>query len=324
MARVTGVWHSGLVNAIRTPQRRSARLTRAAAAIALAAATAGCLKVDMSLLVDGGTVNGTMIAAVDESAANLFGVDPEDMLEPDEQDFSTLDGVTTAPYEDDDWVGVEYTFDRVDLDEFNRLGDADAEFPRIVHDPQAGTYEFTLTMDLTDFADTDDLPGSEDFPLDMSALLEDVEVIVAITFPGEVTEHNGQLSGTTVTWEPTVGERNEMRALALDTPPDDSGAPGLGLPGSGSGSGGSVSTLTALLVALGVLVLAAGGIGLWLALRRRPGAATATAGQSPAAPGLVSPTLQMPAVQVPTQQAPVVEPPTPPTPPPPPGTSAQQ
>jgi hypothetical protein len=40
-----------------------------------------------------------------------------------------------------------------------------------------------------------------------------------------VLEHNGSLSGTTVTWEPQIGEPNDMFARAMD-----SGGAGGGMP----------------------------------------------------------------------------------------------
>jgi hypothetical protein len=147
-------------------------------------------------------------------------------------------------------------------------------------------------MDMSDFAPDD--AEDETFPgLDPTALLEKFEVRVAITFPGDVIEHNGQVSGTTVIWEPVVGDRTEMRAVAAASGgsgdpvggDDDSGVD-VGLPGTGGTGGGSTSTLVALVVALGVLVLLiGGGLGLWLALRsRQPAAAVAGAAAEPTVP----------------------------------------
>lgn len=284
-------WHSEPVNArmtqTSTPGRSLPRLARTALVALLLTAVTGCLKVDMDLSIEGETVSGHVIGAIDRTAAETFGMDASDVFDqPEEEDFSSLEGVTATPYEDDDWLGVEYVFDRVDLAELNELADNDEEFPRIVYDAEAGTYEFTLTMDLSDFS-TDDLGGSDELPgFDPSALAESFDVMVSVTFPGEVTEHNGELSGNTVTWTPAAGENNEMRAVALAAAPagDDPASGGEGGPGvdaglPGSSGGGSTSTLVALLVALGVLLLAVGGgLGLWLVLRsRRPAPASTSA-----------------------------------------------
>jgi hypothetical protein len=293
---VAPVWHSERVSErlsqTSTPHRTLPRIARTALAAVLLTAVAGCLKVEMDLSIEGETVSGRVIGAIDRTAAETFGMDADDVFsQPEEEDFSSLDGVTTTPYQDDDWVGVEYVFDRVDLAELNELAGDDEEFPRIEYDADAGTYEFTLTMNFSDF-DPDDATGGEGIPgFDLSALLERFDVMVSVTFPGEVTEHNGELSGTTVTWTPEPGERNDLRAVARATAPagDDPASGGgdgpdvgAGLPGSGS-DGGSTSTLVALLVALGVLLVAVGGgLGLWLVLRnRRPADSTVPADGSP-------------------------------------------
>jgi hypothetical protein len=257
------------------PIRRRLRALHAAIAGLLIVALAGCLKVDMDLSVHGDTVNGTVLAAIDRQTVDLFGMDPGDLFDSDEDDFATLDGVTAAPYEDGEWIGVEYVFDRVSLEDLNALASDDAEMPRFLHDEQAGTYEFLLTFDLSDWFsdDSDDLgmPG-----LDPAAIRDRFDVRVTVTFPGQVTEHNGELSGNTVTWTPEPGELTEMRAVAQASSPDrgdPAGAVGDGLPGASVGVG--VGTLWALLVGLGVLVLAGtGGLVWWLSRR----------GSAPAAP----------------------------------------
>lgn len=293
------VWQSKRVTDTRTPRRHAIRFARVAVATFLIVAVTGCLRMEMDLTVEGETANGNMIIALDRVAAQTFGMGPEDLInDVGEDDVSTLQGVSTEPFEDDDWIGVEYIFNQVSLNDLNELAGTEEELPRIEFDAQAGTYEFSMVIDMSDFA-PDELEGEDiTFPgLDPSALLEQFEVRIAITFPGDVIEHNGQLSGTTVTWEPEIGDRTEMRAVAsasgggADDPVggDDSGVDA-GLPGTTSTAGGSTSTLIALVVALGVLILlVGGGLGLWLALRNRQPAAAAAAAppadaQQPTAP----------------------------------------
>lgn len=280
-----------------TSRRNPRWALRAAIAVLLAVALTGCLKLDMELSIEADTVNGTMVVAVDRQMMQLFEMEPDDIFDDaDEDEIATIDGVTTTPYEDDDWIGVEYTLNRVLLDDLNELAADDEESPQILYDEQDGTYEFSMTVDLSDFFGEDELDEDDDlgFPgLDPAALQEDFEVRVAVTFPGEVTDHNGQVAGTTVTWTPEPGERTEMRAVALATGSgagDSAGDPagdtaGGGLPGAGTGSTGSSSALVALLVALGVLVLVAiGGITLWLTRRNlAPAAAVAAPGTEAAA-----------------------------------------
>jgi hypothetical protein len=260
----------------------------AAAALLLVVTLTGCLRLDMDLTIESDTVNGTIVMAIDRQAAQLFGIGPDDMFDnPDDADFSTLSGVTTEPYEDDNWTGVQYLLHWVSLDELNALAGDDEEMPRIIHDPQAGTYEFLLTVDFTDFAFDDAMEddGGDAFPgLNPAALQEMFDVRVTVTFPGEVTDHNGELTGTTVTWRPAPGELSELRAVSQEGSPGNGPA---GLPGATSGVAVS-ALMIALLVGLGVLVLViAAGVVIWL-VRRKPAetpAASAPAAANPAADG---------------------------------------
>jgi hypothetical protein len=285
-------------------------MVRAAVAVVTMVAVTGCIKLDMDLSVEGDTVDGTIVMAIDRQTAQLFEMEPEEFFDdPGEDDFRVLDGVTVEPYEDDDWLGIVYLFHRVDLDDLNDLAGDDDELPRIVHDAASGTYEFRMTFDMTDMAGLDDVDefGEEagddpGFPgLDPSALLDTFEVRVAVTFPGEVTDHNGELSGTTVTWQPEPGELVEMRATAHVAPAaaDDpaAGPAGGGVPEPAGSAGSSPSTLVSLLVALGVLVLVGTGL-LVLWLTRRSSAAPA--------PSTVEPTTVEPTTGAPTAAPPTV------------------
>ena len=68
------------------------------------------------------------------------------------------------------------------------------------------TYEVTGVMDLT--SDDADLVGNP-FEDQIGDAFDTAELRVAITFPGEVLETNGQVDGTTVTWVPVSTSRGE-------------------------------------------------------------------------------------------------------------------
>jgi len=164
------------------------------------------------------------------------------------------------------------------------------------------------TMDLTEAA-----MGAESVP----GIGDSFDIKIAMTFPGKVTEHNGELSGNTVTWTPVYGEVNEFsaRASALD-----GGGGGLSLP---------------LLIGIAAAALLVLGLVLFLVLRSRkggqPAEAVATAypepatsytpGQAQAPYAPVAPPMGAPAAPPmgapPAPPAPPVEqaPPAPPAPP---------
>lgn len=199
---------------------------------------------DVDLTLDGDTVDGSMIVAVEKSFLEMAQIGPEDFLEELGADEDIPEGATVEPWEDDEYIGQQAVFTGIDLSEFD-----DPEFITIDYDADSGTYEVNGAMDMTDMgtedADLADLPSGM-----ADAMMDAFDMSVSITFPGEVTEHNGELSGNTVTWTPVVGEVNEIRAVASES----------------SSSGIS----TGLLVAIGALVVAAlAGLGFFLTRRNR-------------------------------------------------------
>jgi len=109
-------------------------------------------------------------------------------------------------------VGQKVTFEGASMDEINESfsSEGDTGGPSgwsLTH--EGDEYRFTGDMDLTEMA-----TGEDD--LDMSAFMEGAELRVAMTFPGEVTETNGEADGSTVVWEPEIGEKNDMTAVAQE------------------------------------------------------------------------------------------------------------
>ena len=226
----------------------------ALAGVLLTLALTGCFKVDMDLAILGDTVSGTAIMAVDRQVVEMSGTDPQDLIGEASSGFD-VEGVTSEPYDEGRWVGARYRFDRVSLDDFNGEGSGGLQ---ILHDEAAGTYEVIGEMDLSGDLGLDEDAAGEVPGLDPTAMLQSIEVQIALTFPGSVISHNGQLDGTTVTWQPPPGEVTELRAVAND----------------GSGS----STTTSVVVgAIAAAVLALGiGAAVWVVRRRRrTGAAVA-------------------------------------------------
>ena len=173
---------------------------------ALAVALTGCVKLDMELTVSSDdTVDGTVIIGLDKSIADLSGMSEDELREEMQRDLELddlPDGATAEPFEDDSFIGTQITFEDVPLDEVSE--DASEDDLTIVHED--GKYTVSGALDLT----AEELG---DAPLDeLSA--EDADMQVRITLPGNVIDHNGELSGRTVTWHPRFGERNEFMAAA--------------------------------------------------------------------------------------------------------------
>ncbi|WP_205856334.1 LppM family (lipo)protein [Phytoactinopolyspora endophytica] len=165
------------------------------------------------------TVDGTMITGVssefismaemsdDPAAGDMSGL--EDLTEFNPDDFP--DGASATPYDDGTYEGQEVTFNGAPLSEFEGTTDGDLSIER-----QGDEYVVSGTLDLSDMdtSDLDELEGMEDVPPGMLDGMMDFDMRIAVTFPGEVTDHNGELDGTTVTWIPEVGQPNEVFARA--------------------------------------------------------------------------------------------------------------
>jgi hypothetical protein len=134
---------------------------------------------------------------------DMAGGDPADLF----AETDVPEGATVEPYEDDEFVGQRYVFEDVELSEFS-----DQQLS-ITYDEQAGQYEVDGTMEFGAEDDFNELPGD---------LAESFDVSISVTFPGDVIEHNGDLDGQTVTWQPRMDEVTEIFAVADE---DGSGAP---------------------------------------------------------------------------------------------------
>jgi len=254
----------------------------------LALLLSACLKLDMDLQVsENNTVSGSIIFGVDKQLIELTGGSIEDFLGTDSPLPSDAEGVTTEPFEDDEFIGQRFVFDSVPLE---TLSSGTPDELRITREGDSFTVTGALDLSsgLTGATGATGFPGAEQF-------LQGADLKVRITFPGPVTDTNGEVDGNTVTWVPVVGERLELRATASAIP-----------------SGGD-SNLTMLLIIAAVIVALAVVVGIIVAQRRnRPAVAASGFGgtQSTAPPVAGEPGPPPPAGPTP--------PPAGPTPPPPP------
>jgi hypothetical protein len=91
---------------------------------------------------------------------------------------------------------------------------------KIAH--QAGRFRLSGTVDTVALAPRPGGPATE-----VSArIARTYEVLIQVTFPGRVTQANGQIRGNTVTWRPRLGQGLSLAAEADDSP----GPPGWLLP----------------------------------------------------------------------------------------------
>ena len=196
---------------------------------------AGCMRVDADLTIsEQDTVSGQVRIAVDREWASAQGSDPDTMFAPILQDLQEApeSGVTAEPFSDEDFVGLTLTLRHTPLE---RVSAATSGVLKITR--AAGEYQ--VNGDFTGLAEQ---AGSTEIPpwqLDLS-----------ITFPDGVSKADGQISGSTVSWQLQQGaETLHARGPA---------------PGAGVGTGWFIA------IGAGVVLLAAGA--WWLLRTRHDGA----------------------------------------------------
>jgi hypothetical protein len=262
----------------------------------LVLALAGCVRfqADLSLNPEN-TVSGNIVVAVilsedtDEArestlagvqqiAAGLLGT------------LADEPGVTTSEYDQDGYLGERLEFQNVPFTAFSGTEPGALHFERV-----GDEFVFSGAIDFTDQSATDDAEAAED----------EGNLTVKVTFPGAVTEHDGTLSGTTVSWSTPIERAIEMNARGVAT-----------------AAGPPLALIIGIVAA--VLVLAA-LIAVFLVIRsrRKPAVAPATtlgADAATVAPAQVAPAVasEVPGAPVPPAAPAATTPETPAAPPKPP------
>lgn len=206
--------------AVRRRTRRPARTVLAAALAAVGLlALAGCMKIETDfVLSEDDTVSGSVVMAFSDEFAESLGMDPQELWDSANEGDDSLvdelpDGATEEPYSDGEYTGTRITYTDQPLDQMSG-GTDDLSITR-----EGDEYVVEGVMDLSDTSteETGELP---------EGLMDSFVVRIAVTFPGEISETNGEVDGTTVVWNPPVGESTEMfargSAVGDGAAPDDS------------------------------------------------------------------------------------------------------
>lgn len=242
--------------------REGRRIGGALAAAGLVLALSGCVKADVDLTVRADDqVDGTIVMAVDRGFATQDAQGQSPLLDAlSRRTFQgTRSGAREEPYADDRYVGTRVVLDGMTLLDFDRSTGDDGL--KIVH--QGGRVQLSGTVDTKDLASA----ASASSAVDAQRIADAYEVVVRVTFPGDVVSTNGVRDGRTVTWRPRFGERVQLQAEAEDG--------GAGFPWP--------------VLALGVLLLVVAASGLAVLSRRRVSGSSRTAAgprssRPPAAP----------------------------------------
>lgn len=188
------------------PSRSRRRYALAAALLPVLALLGGCMKMEMTLvLAEDDTASGSMVMAVSDEAAETMGMDPQELWDSMSAEVAgdVPAGATAEPYKADGYTGMTYSFAATPLAEFATAQDGSLTVVR-----EGDEYVVAGTMDLTDASmDAEQLEDPT-----TQAILATFVVRMSVTFPGPVSDHNGTLDGTTVTWQPAFNEVTTMSA----------------------------------------------------------------------------------------------------------------
>lgn len=188
-----------------TPTRR---VGTAAVAAVLTLALSGCVRMGVELdLKPDDRVDSSVVLAVEDRYLDRTGQSPDDVIDmlTRDQDDPARDAVRTEQFEQDGYTGTRYVYPEGDL---AGVGEQVGWPISVVR--EGGDYVLSGTLDLTE----EGLGGRG------AASIENLSVTVDVTFPGEVSSSNGTVDGTTVRWEPTVGEKVEISARGAAVGPD--------------------------------------------------------------------------------------------------------
>ena len=246
-----------------------------ALSVLVVATLAGCFKVQVDLkLNENDTIDGSMLVAIQAGVGESLGMSDDEVLGQLTEEFESEEGMKAEPYSEDGYIGTEYIFEGRPLDAFKNSEDGS---------------DISITRDGDEFVvdgtwDTDDESGEMD-PASLGATFT-----FAVTFPGKVTDHNGELSddGHTVTWN------------LLDGPDT--------LHAVGGAKAGGGSPLGWIVIALGILVIAAVVAVIVVRSRGSKKAAVAAAPAEAAGAEGAAPVAEEPAVDAPAEAAAESEP----------------
>lgn len=196
-----------------TQRRRVLALFAALLVLALA----GCVRFQANLHISpDDTVSGDIVVAVivgDEDDSREQAQAAADDIESQLlAGLSGAEGVTRETYDQDGYLGYRFALSNTPLSAFSSGGTQGA----LTIQRSGDEFEFSGALDFT--------------PNDAESVEEDADtsgITVEVTFPGEVLETNGEVSGTTVRWETTYQAKLEMTATGSAIP---SGPPAWVLP----------------------------------------------------------------------------------------------
>lgn len=183
----------------RTKRQSGALLIIATLALFLS----GCMRMHINVTLNpDDTATGEIVMAISDEIVSQAGMDPQDAWDEISREMDLPDQFESSAYAEHGFTGARYTFSATPISTWSAGGSADD----LTITRDGDDYVVTGVLDLSDSeVDTDEVFG-------MEQLLQSMDIQVAFTFPGGISDTNGTVNGNTVTWTPQLGERLELYA----------------------------------------------------------------------------------------------------------------
>ncbi|PZF83491.1 LppM family (lipo)protein, partial [Micromonospora deserti] len=185
------------------------RALRVAVCVALLPALAGCMQLNMGLIVKADdTVDGQLLLTAQKSLLTSGNRTVEAGFAELRQNIPALPPGEETRYEDAKLFGTQISYSNTPLDDFS------SESVRLVR--EGDLYRFTLPLDPKKYGGK----VAEQNPQNQQAFMRLMSFEISVSFPGRVLDSNGTVTGRSVSWK--VGSNQEkpteLRAVA-EAPP---------------------------------------------------------------------------------------------------------
>lgn len=195
---------SGVIVVGHTGVMRKTRIAGALLAATAVLVLSGCVRFQAHITVTPeNTLNGNIVVATVVGDGGSAKADAEDRAADIEQqllpNLSGAEGVTRSAYDRDGYAGSQFSLSDTPLDAIN----SDSENGSLSLARDGDTFVFDGAINFT--PDSDDAAPED---------ADESNIEIALSFPGEVSEHNGDLDGTRVTWNTSYEGSLDMHAVA--------------------------------------------------------------------------------------------------------------
>lgn len=184
------------------------------AALLVALATAGCMKLDTKLTVSSNdTISGVVTIAYSNSALEQYDESLIELVFPNTSHLFKGPGLTESKFADGNFTGKSYLFTSVPISKLVSSGNdlVYLKFKREGDDILvAGSIDTSNLIEARELVKVDEKEAS--------TLFGQSSIRVEITLPGTISYTTGKANGNTIVWSGKLGDNLSIGAVATSKP----------------------------------------------------------------------------------------------------------